>query len=98
MPVDEFPEVVYLDPMFPPKKKSALVKIEMRVLRQLVGDDEDAAVLFESAARVARKRVVVKRMRLAPELVPNPTIVFEGKTTRYDVYLPPPAPTALKTW
>ncbi len=33
------PQVVYLDPMFPHKQKSALVKKEMRVFQSLVGPD-----------------------------------------------------------
>ncbi len=81
------PDVVYLDPMFPPKKKSALVKVEMRTLRRLVGDDPDARELFDLARVVARQRVVVKRHRLAPPLAEKPTASLCDKTTRYDVYV-----------
>lgn len=86
LPAESRPDVVYLDPMFPPKKKSALVKKEMRILRQVVGDDEDAAELLDIARSVARRHVLVKRMRLAPPLAPNPTRDYRDKTTRYDVY------------
>ncbi len=86
------PDVVYLDPMFPPKKKGALVKVEMRILRQLVGDDPDAAELCDLARAVARQRVVVKRHRLAPPLAAQPTASLCDKTTRYDVYVRPAAP------
>ncbi|THD47620.1 16S rRNA (guanine(1516)-N(2))-methyltransferase RsmJ, partial [Enterobacteriaceae bacterium ML5] len=55
------PEVVYLDPMYPHKQKSALVKKEMRVFQGLVGPDEDADGLLEPARRLATKRIVVKR-------------------------------------
>lgn len=82
------PDVVYLDPMFPERTKTALVKKEMRILRGIVGDDEDAGELLEIARKVAIKRVVVKRMKHAPELAPNPTICYRGKTTRFDVYAP----------
>lgn len=84
------PDVVYLDPMFPPKKKSALVKVEMRILRQLVGDDSDAGELFELACAVARQRVVVKRHRSAEPLGRSPTHSYCDKTTRYDVYVRAP--------
>ncbi len=80
------PAVVYLDPMYPLDKRTALVRKELRVLRQIVGDDEDAAELFEIARRVARRRVVVKRMRLAPALGPAPTRNYPGRAVRYDVY------------
>jgi 16S rRNA (guanine1516-N2)-methyltransferase len=86
---EDAPEVVYIDPMFPPKKKSALVKVEMRILGQLVGDDADAGELFELARAVARQRVVVKRHRHAEPLAPQPSHSCSDKTTRYDVYVRP---------
>lgn len=81
------PDVAYVDPMFPPKKKTALPKVEMRVLRELVGDDSDASELLELARRVVRQRVVVKRHRSAEPLLANPSHSHCDKTTRYDVYL-----------
>ncbi len=82
------PDAVYLDPMFPPKRrKSAAVNKEMRLLRELVGDDPDAAELLEIGRRVARERVIVKRPDDAPPLAPDPDISFPGKLVRYDVYL-----------
>ena len=82
------PEVIYLDPMFPPKrKKSAAVKKEMRLLRELVGDDPDAHELIEISRRVALDRVVVKRPDGAPPLAPDPSMSLAGKLVRYDVYL-----------
>ena len=84
------PDVIYLDPMYPHRSKSALVKKEMRLLRALVGEDLDAPRLLETALRRARKRVVVKRPRLAaslPGLAPSHTLL--GSTTRFDIYLRP---------
>ena len=83
------PDVVYVDPMYPPRRKSALPKKEMRVLRRLVGDDPDASDLLAAALRAARTRVVVKRPRHAPPLAGEPTLTVEGKMVRYDVYLSP---------
>ena len=86
--VDRFrPDVVYLDPMYPQRTKSALAKKEMRLCRELVGDDADAEELFSIARTVARKRVVVKRHRLAPPLGPTPTMSYPGTRVRYDVYV-----------
>ncbi|MGB0414681.1 MAG: class I SAM-dependent methyltransferase [Coraliomargarita sp.] len=83
----ERPDVIYLDPMFPERTKSALVKKEMRVFHDLVGADSDADQLLEVALPVARQRVVVKRPRLATALSgPKPSNVIEGKTSRYDIY------------
>jgi len=83
-----YPEVIYLDPMYPHRTKSALVKKEMRVIRELVGDDEDAEQLVLLAIKRAKKRVVVKRPRLAPALSEQkPDIIYTGKQHRFDVYL-----------
>ncbi len=87
MPESELPDVVYLDPMYPPSGKSALPKKEMRILRRLVGDDADAAGLLEVARRVARDRVVVKRTPRAQPLAPAPTMSYRGKLARWDVYI-----------
>lgn len=87
---DQRPDVVYLDPMYPHRRKSALVGKEMRLLRQLVGDDQDASELLAAAWRCARQRVVVKRPRLAPSLEgPPPTLAIAAPNTRFDVYLLP---------
>ena len=83
----ERPEVIYLDPMFPHKQKSALVKKEMRVFQSLVGPDLDADGLLEPARQLATKRVVVKRPDYAPPLAdiatPN-AVVTKGH--RFDIY------------
>jgi len=83
----ERPEVIYLDPMFPHSKKSAQVKKEMRLFRDLVGADADADQLLPLALAVATARVVVKRPRKAPFLADrNPSYSLEGKSGRFDIY------------
>lgn len=85
--LDPRPEVVYLDPMYPHKQKSALVKKEMRVFQSLVGPDLDADGLLEPARQLATKRVVVKRPDYAPPLanVATPNAVVT-KGHRFDIY------------
>ena len=81
------PDVVYLDPMFSGKTNNALVKKEMRIFREIVGDDEDADELLQVALLQAKYRVVVKRPRKAPALAGiNPTYKLEGSACRFDVY------------
>ena len=88
LPEEEFPEVVYLDPMFPHKQKSALVKKEMRLFQKLLGYDENEEALLNAALRIATKRVAVKRPDYAPPLADRkPTMVIKGKKQRYDVYV-----------
>ncbi len=80
-------DVVYLDPMFPERKKSAQVKKEMRVFHAAVGADEDADNLLPLALERATYRVVVKRPRIAPDLAQQkPNFRLEGKSSRFDVY------------
>jgi 16S rRNA (guanine1516-N2)-methyltransferase len=84
----EQPDVVYLDPMFPHRKKSAAVKKEMRLFQQLLGPDQDADLLLAPALNLAKKRVVVKRPAGAPYLAEQkPDIELKGKANRFDVYL-----------
>src|SRR5690606_17225345 len=83
----EAPQLIYLDPMFPHRDKSALVKKEMRLFRPFVGDDLDAPALLEAALALATHRVVVKRPRKAPSIGGSkPGYVLEGKSSRYDIY------------
>ena len=87
-PANLAPDVVYLDPMFPHRKKSAAVKKEMRLFQQLLGPDEDADGLLAPALALAKKRVVVKRPAGAPFLAQQkPHIEMQGKANRFDVYL-----------
>lgn len=83
----DYPDVIYIDPMFPERKKSALVKKEMRMLKAIVGDDIDADDLLKLALGKAKKRVVLKRPKLAPTLEgTEPNVVYKGKSGRFDVY------------
>lgn len=87
--VDPAPEVVYLDPMFPPKRRqSALARKAPRYLQQMVGSDTDSRELLAVARRVALDRVVVKRPDHAPPLAEDIRQRFSGKLVHYDVYDP----------
>ncbi|WP_025821469.1 class I SAM-dependent methyltransferase [Shewanella marina] len=81
-------DVVYLDPMYPHREKSALVKKEMRVFQSLVGADTDADGLLAPAMALASKRVVVKRPDYAEDLDGvKPSMVIATKKNRFDVYV-----------
>lgn len=84
----EYPDVIYFDPMFPERKKSALVQKSARILKELAGDDLDAKSVFDTALAIAKKRVVVKRALHSDSISEKkPDMVFEGKAIRFDVYL-----------
>ncbi|WP_368506793.1 class I SAM-dependent methyltransferase [Colwellia sp. 6_MG-2023] len=81
-------DVVYLDPMYPHREKSAAVKKEMRVFQSLVGEDLDADALLEPALALAKYRVVVKRPSYAPPLNNiKPSTSIKMKKNRFDVYV-----------
>jgi 16S rRNA (guanine1516-N2)-methyltransferase len=86
---DESPrsDVIYLDPMFPERSKSAKVKKNMQIFHRVVGTDDDSAQLLELALTKAIYRVVVKRALRAPLLGDKtPAVQFKGKSVRFDVY------------
>ncbi len=83
-------DIVYLDPMYPARQKSAAIKKEMAYFHELVGvansDEED---MLKTAQTLSKKRVVVKRPRLGDFLnQQKPAYQYDGKSTRFDVYLP----------
>lgn len=79
-------ECVYLDPMFPTKRKaSAMANKSMELLHRLIGEDSDADSLLKKSVE-NYSRTVVKRPNYAPPLWREPDEQFSGKLIRYDVY------------
>jgi len=85
------PQVVLVDPMHPPRKNSALVKKEMRLIREIVGVDADSTRLMQVALLAASNRVVLKWPQKADPMqgIPAPSHQITGKSTRYDVFMIP---------
>jgi 16S rRNA (guanine1516-N2)-methyltransferase len=83
------PQVVLIDPMHPPRDKTALVKKEMRLIREIVGTDSDSVELMQVALEAAQYRVVLKwPLRAEPMSgVRKPCHQILGKSTRYDVFV-----------
>lgn len=85
--------VIYLDPMFPPRRKSAMVKQELRILQLLEGSPCDEAPLAAAAWRAEPEKIVVKRPAKGPLLLDiPPSYSLKGKAVRFDVYLPKSLP------
>lgn len=88
------PDVVYLDPMYPPSAKSAAAKKPLTILRMLAAPTDttdpadDCEPLFAQALRRATQRVVIKRPRRAPPLYPGRSGEIGGKLVRFDIYKP----------
>jgi 16S rRNA (guanine1516-N2)-methyltransferase len=85
-------DVVYLDPMFPERDKSAAVTKEAQLLQQHEhpATTSDEQRLLKKALDIASKRVIVKRPLHAPFLAEQkPSFSDKGKAIRYDIYLTP---------
>ena len=84
-------EVIYLDPMFPSRDKSAAVKKEMALFQRLLDPDAapgDAEALLHWALAQEVARIVVKRPVRASFLAEQkPSHSVAGKAVRFDVYV-----------
>jgi len=82
------PEVIYLDPMFPPRSKAAKVKQDLQLLQLLQLHDQDPVPLLQAALAIRVRKVVVKRPLKGPALAgPAPSYTLRGKAIRFDVYV-----------
>lgn len=85
--MDDPIDVIYLDPMYPPRPGSAAPKKPLQLLQSLMAEDkDDSEGLLSIALTKARQRVVVKRPHYAAPLLPGKTGATEGKLVRYDIY------------
>lgn len=83
---DARPAVVYLDPMFPARRKSAAVKKKFQLLHHLERPCDDAEALLQAALAAHPRKVVVKRPPKGPHLADmKPSYALSGKAVRYDV-------------
>ena len=86
---DLLPEVILIDTMYKDRKKTALVKNDMRLVRDIVGSDSDYIQLIDVALNQASNRVVIKQPRYADQInnIKPYSHQILGKTIRYDVYM-----------
>ena len=83
------PDVILLDPMFPERTKSALVKKKFQLLHQLEGPEDDGASLLAAAAAAGPSKIIVKRPVKGPYLGNvRPGYSYTGKTVRWDCIIP----------
>ena len=86
--LDITPDVVFLDPMFPEKRKSSSVKKKLQLLQQLEDPCDDERALYEAAKSANPLKIVVKRPLKGPFLAgEKPSHSLSGKAVRYDCYV-----------
>jgi 16S rRNA (guanine1516-N2)-methyltransferase len=80
-------DVIYLDPMFAARTKTALPNKRLQYLSELLAEHDQTidAQLIERARHAAVRRVVLKR-RPSDSLLVTPDWQIVGKTVRFDVY------------
>lgn len=84
------PDVVYLDPMFPERRKSAAVKKKFQLIHQLEPPCGEQEELLGAALAASPRKVVIKRPVKGPALAGvKPSYSLCGKAVRYDVLVPP---------
>lgn len=81
----EYPDVIFMDPMHPMRKKSAKVKKDLQVLQAMIGPDHDAASLLHLARSKVKKKLVLKWPSRAPSIA-SPDMSINGSTVRYDCF------------
>ena len=84
------PDVVYLDPMFPARQKSAAVKKKFQLLHHLESPCANEEGLLAAALAARPRKVVVKRPVKGPLLAgAKPSYAICGKAVRYDCIVVP---------
>lgn len=90
--MDAQPDVVYLDPMFPGRTKTAAVKKKFQLIHGLERPTEplDEELLLQAALAARPRKVVIKRPAKGPYLAGvKPSHAIAGKAVRYDCIVPP---------
>ncbi len=89
--INEYPDLIYYDPMHPERKKSSKVKKDLQILQNLVSADDNKEALARLARSKCRKKLVIKWPRKSAPLLASPTYSIGDKhkaTVRFDVYTP----------
>jgi 16S rRNA (guanine1516-N2)-methyltransferase len=84
------PDLILLDPMFPERRKSALIKKKFQLLHQLERPCENEEELFAAAVAARPHKLVIKRPVKGPVLAGHkPDYAISGKAVRYDCFVFP---------
>jgi len=88
--LSQAPDVVYLDPMFPERRRRAATNKKLQLFQELERPCDDEEGLMRAAFEAQPRKVVVKRPLKGPHLAGlKPSSSLAGKVVRYDIYVPP---------
>ena len=84
------PDVILLDPMFPERQKSALVKKKLQMIQKLETPCTDEKGIVSAAMKARPKKLIIKRPPKGPWLAGlKPDYFNEGKAVRFDCFVNP---------
>jgi len=84
------PDVILLDPMFPERQKSALVKKKLQIIQKLEFPCVEEAELFLAAVHAKPRKLIIKRPPKGPWLAGiKPDYSISGKAVRFDCIVSP---------
>lgn len=88
---EQTPDVILLDPMFPERQKSSLVKKKLQMIQKLEIPCIDETEMLYAAIKCQPKKIIVKRPPKGPYLAGvKPDYSLKGKAVRFDCIIPAP--------
>ena len=82
------PDIIYLDPMFPARRKSGLVGKKLQLLQKLEAPCVSEEEVLNAAMAASPRRIIIKRPLKGSYLAGvKPQISLPGKAVRFDVIL-----------
>ena len=82
-----FPNLILLDPMFPERKKSGLIKKKLQLIQMLEAPCDDEEELFSAAYSLSPRKLLIKRPAKGPYLAgKKPDHSVTGGSVRYDCF------------
>ena len=86
--LDYLPDSILLDPMFPSRSKSAMIKKKFQLLQKIESPCSVEEELLNAAIAANPKRIIIKRPLKGPFLADKkPSYSLEGKAIRYDCFV-----------
>lgn len=83
--MEQAPDLVLLDPMFPARQKSGLIKKKLQLLQKLEIPCPEEAMLLQAAIDSHPRKILIKRPLKGPFLAGvKPHYSLKGKAIRYD--------------
>ena len=83
--LEESPDIILLDPMFPERTKSSLIKKKFQVLHKIENPCLNESELLNSAIKANPKKIIIKRPLKGDYLAGiKPDYSLKGNSIRYD--------------